>query len=105
MDCRLIVDLTQVVLTRKVGDDKSPLALQRPTTPLTDKDILCHHHHILTRNLPGLEPDLQRVQGYLIATHIGEVAVEMWRDREAKARARKVDGEKGFPELLDTNLP
>ena len=44
------------------------------------------------------------MQGSLIANHIGEVAVELRRDREAKKQSRKVDEEKGVPDLLGTNM-
>ena len=43
------------------------------------------------------------MHGSLIANHIGEVAVELCHDREAKAQARKVDDKKGVPDLLGTN--
>ena len=78
-----------------MGDNKSPLDLQRPTALLADRDILCHCHHMLTRHLPGLETSLQGVQGSLIATHIGGVAVELRRDKEAKSQSRKTDDKKG----------
>ena len=40
----------------------------------------------------------------LIATQIGKVVVELRRDREAKALARKADEEKVIPDLLGSNL-
>ena len=46
---------------------------------------------MLTRHLPGLDPSLQRFQESLIANHIGEVVVDMSRDREAKVLTCKVD--------------
>ena len=87
-----------------MGDNKSPLARLRPTAPLANKYLLCHHHHMLTRHLPGLDYDLQMVQGLLIATHIREVAVEFWQDREAKAQAQKSDNKKGISDLLGEKL-
>ena len=71
----------------KVGDDKLPLALTRPTAPLADGYLLRQCHHMLTNHLPGLDPALLRVLGSLIATHIGKVAVEFRHDREAKEQA------------------
>ena len=59
---------------------------------------------MITRLLPCMEPALQRVQGLLIATHIGNVAVGMSRDREAKALAFQEDAEKGVPDLVGSNL-
>ena len=52
----------------------------------------------------GWNPDLQRVQGSLITTYIGEVAVEMSRDMEAKYLERQEDKEKGIMDLLGSNL-
>ena len=59
---------------------------------------------MITRHLPGLDPALQRFQGFLIVTHTGEVAVEMRRDREEKSLALQADKEKGIPDLLGSNL-
>ena len=73
--CRPIINWLRVALTLNTGNDKSPLAMPRPTAPLSDGDPLCHWHHMLTRHLPRLDPDLQKVQGLIIATQIGEVAV------------------------------
>ena len=81
VDFWMILDWLQVASTKKVGNDKSPLALPRPTAPLADRDIIRHLHHMLTRHLPRIDPSLQRVQGLLIVTHTGEVSVEMRRDR------------------------
>ena len=47
---------------------------------------------------------LQSVQGLIIATHIGEVEVEMWKDRYMKALTCKTDEEKEIPNLLGFNL-
>ena len=60
-----------------------------PTTPLADRDILRYQHHILTCHLPRLYPALQRVQGLIIVTYIGKLAVEIIRDSEAKELARQ----------------
>ena len=70
--------------------------MPRLTAPLADGDVLHHRHHMLTRHLPRLDPALKRVQGLLIATHIGKVAVYMKRDREAKAQARNTDKKRGY---------
>ena len=51
--------------------------------------------HAHNRHLPGMEPFLQRFQGLLIATHIREAAMDMIKDREAKALARQADADKG----------
>ena len=59
---------------------------------------------MLTRHLPRLYPNLKKVQGSLIATHIGDVAVEMRRDREVKALACQTDSEKGVMDLIGSNL-
>ena len=51
-----------------------------------------------------MEPAIERVKGLLIATHIGEAALELRRDREAKVLACKADDEKGIPDLLGYKL-
>ena len=91
VDCRPILDWPRVALTKNVGGNKFPLSLPRPTAPLVDGDPILHLHHILNGQLPRLDPALQRVQGSLIATHIGEVAMKILWDREAKAQAIKSD--------------
>ena len=48
---------------------------------MANGDLLQHSHHMLTHHLLGMDPAFQRVQGFLIATHIKEVAVGMRRDR------------------------
>ena len=75
VDCRQIIDWLCVAPTKKVGDDKSTLALPRPTAILSDRDLLHHRHQMLTRHLSRLDPALQRVHESLIAIHIREVAV------------------------------
>ena len=79
--CRPIINWLRVSLTMKMGKENSPLAMPQPTVPLNDGDLLWHRHHMLTRHLPGMDPTLQRFQGLLIATHIGEVGVDLRRDR------------------------
>ena len=103
-DCWPIVDWICVALMKKVGDEKLPLDLPRPTTLLTVRDLLLHRHHMLTLNLPRIEPAFQRVQGLLIGTHTREVSVEMQRERETNTHARKADEENRVPDLLITNL-
>ena len=76
----------------------------RPAAPLAVRYLNHHHHNILTRHLPRLDPALQMVQVVLIATHIREIGVEMRQDREAKAQSRKGYEEKGVLDLLGTNL-
>ena len=78
-----------------MGNDNFPLAMPQTTLPLTYGDLLHRRHHMLTHHLPGLDLALQRVQGSLIATHIGEVVVELRQDRESKALACKADNNKG----------
>ena len=82
VDCRTIMDWLRDALTKKVEDDKLPFAMPRPTAPLADGNLLRHLHHMLNQHLPELDPSLQSVQGSLIATHVGEVTVEFWCDRE-----------------------
>ena len=77
VDCRPILYWLRVALTKNVGNYKSPLYLLRPTALLDDRDLITHRHHNLTRHLPRLDLALQRVQGSLIATQIGEVTVEI----------------------------
>ena len=76
-DFLLIMYWLRDVLTKKVGDDKLPLTVQRPTAPLADRYLIRHCHHMLTWNLPGLCPTQQRMYVLLIATHIWGFAVEM----------------------------
>ena len=51
-----------------------------------------------------MEPDIYRVQGFLVATHSREVAVKLRRDRESKAQSCKADDDKGIPYLMGDNL-
>ena len=88
VDFRTIIYWLLVALTKKVGDNKLPLALTRSNAPLAYGDLLLHCHHMLTRHLPRMEPYFHRVKGSLIATHIREVVLELRQDREAKAQAR-----------------
>ena len=104
VDCLPIIDWLHVALTLKTGDDKSPLAMPRPTAPLADGYLLRHRHHMLARHLPGMDPAFQRVQGLLIATHIWDIAVAMGRGRETKALVCQLDAEKGVPDLLGSKL-
>ena len=87
-----------------MGNDKSTLDIPQTTTPLDNRDLLRHHHHMLNHYLPGLEPTFQSVQESLIVTHIGETTVELRQDRKAKALACKANDEKGIPDLLRSNL-
>ena len=59
---------------------------------------------MITRHLPGMEPALRRVKILLIANHIGNVAVGMRRDKEAKALACQAYAEKGVPDLVGSKL-
>ena len=63
-------------------------------------EIIRHYHQILIRHLPRQEPALQHVQGSLIATHIGEVGVELQQNREEKARVVDLGKSKGFTNVL-----
>ena len=101
---RPIIDWILVSLTLKNGDYKSPLAMLRSAAPLADGDLLQHRHNILTCHLPRMYPSLQRVQGSLIVTHIGDVVVEMSRDIWEEALACQADKEKGIPDLLGSNI-
>ena len=104
VDFRPIIDWLHVAMTKKVGDNKSPLAMLRSTAPLADRDILRPLHHMLTQHHQGLDPALQRVKGSLITTHIREVAFKLLFDREAKAQAQKADSKKGILDPLGSNL-
>ena len=104
VDCLPIIEWLSFVLTLKTGDNKSPLDMLRPNAPLEDLDILSHWNNMLTHHLPGMEPALQSIQGLLIATHIGDVSVEMRGDRESKDLACQADAEKRVPDLLGFNL-
>ena len=53
--CRLMIDWLSVALTKKVGDNKSPLSMPQPTAPLAKGDCLCHHHHMFTQHIPRLD--------------------------------------------------
>ena len=48
VDFQPIIDCLCDYLTNKVGDDKLPLAMLRPTAPLSEGYLLRHHHHMLT---------------------------------------------------------
>ena len=54
VDYRPIIDWLRVALTKKVGVDKSPLAMPCPTTPLENSNVLHHNHHMLTQHLPWI---------------------------------------------------
>ena len=71
---------------------------------MADRELIRHRHHMLTHHLTRLDLALQRVQGSLITTHIGDFAVEMRRDREAKALERKAGKEKGISDFLGYSL-
>ena len=59
---------------------------------------------MITCHIPRMEPALQRFQVLLIKNHIWEGAVEMRRDREAKAMAHQVNTKKGVPGFLGSNI-
>ena len=63
VDYHPIMDLFRVALTLKTENNKSPLAMPRPTRPMADGDLLCNRHHMITCHLPWLEPSLQRFHG------------------------------------------
>ena len=98
--CHPILDSLCVALTHKTGNDKSPLAMPLPTITRAIGYLLWHRHHMLTRHIISIDPTLQRVQVSLTANHIGEVAVDMSRDRYSKALANKAYKEKRIPYLL-----
>ena len=78
VDCLPIINWLWVALTRKSGiDQMSTLAMLQPNSTLRDVKLKHHYHQAITRHLSGIDSVLQRVQGLLIATQIGEVAVEM----------------------------
>ena len=105
VDFRHILDWLRVALTRKRGTyQPSPLAISRPTAPLVDVYLTRHRHQFLTRHLPGLFTVLQRMQGLLITTHIGEVVLDMRQDREEKTCVRYLGEIKVFSNLLGGNI-
>ena len=77
-DCQPIIDWIRFALTRKSGDNQlSPLSMPRPTTLPMYGELFHHWHYVTFHHLPGCDPDLQCAQGSLIATHIGEVVVDL----------------------------
>ena len=58
---------------------------------------------MLTQHLSGLDPTHQRFQGSLIATHIGEVAVETMRLVELYQEDTYM--ESPYPYKYETQLP
>ena len=72
VDFRPLTDWLRVEITKKISIyQPSPLTMLRPTDPLAYGDLILYRHQVLTCHIPGLDPTLQRVQGFLIATHIG----------------------------------
>ena len=83
---------------RKSGDYQPyPLSMPQPTNLFIVRDLLRHRNHILIRHIPKHDPALQRVQGYLIASHIGEMALELHQDREDKMRVREQAKKRVYP--------
>ena len=104
-DCLPISRWTQVDSTSKGGDDQLyPLAMPRTTNTVMDEGPIHHQNNIPIRHLPGQDPFLQHFQGSLIASHIGEVTVELLHDHEKRARINDQPDNKGVPEFLRTNL-
>ena len=56
VDCRTIIYWLCITLTKNVVYDKLSLDISQSTTLLTDGDLICHCHHILTQHLPRAEP-------------------------------------------------
>ena len=80
-DCHPLIDWLRVALTRKEGQyQTSPLVIPWLTTLLMYEYLLHYWYPILVNNLPGLDPSLTQAQGFLIAIHIGQVAVELRKD-------------------------
>ena len=52
VDFRKIIDWLCIALTKKVVDDKPSLTIPQSTTLLTDRDLICHCHHMLTQHPP-----------------------------------------------------
>ena len=104
VDCHPIIFWICVILSLETGNNKSPLDMLHSTVPLTNGYLLRHQNHMLNRHLLGMDPAIQRVQGLLITIHTGDVAVEMRRDREAKAMSRQADEEKEITDLLGYKL-
>ena len=75
---RPIISCIRVSHMRKGGCGYlPPLAIPRPNPPLTNRNLLWHQHTVLVNYLPRINSSLQRVQGYLIANHTGEVMVDL----------------------------
>ena len=85
-------------------DQQSLLAMYRPTGPLANGNLMCHHQQVITPHLPGLVPVLKHIHRSLIATHIREVAVDVRGDQEEKAWVREHVESKVVPDFLGTNL-
>ena len=80
------MDWILVTLTQKSRVyQTTPLSMLRPTAPLMDEDLLRHRHHVLLCYLPRCDPALKHVQDSLIATHVGEVSVDLIQDEEKKS--------------------
>ena len=69
-----------------------------------DGNPLHHNHNILLRHLLGLNLYLQCAQGCLIMKHVGEVMVDIRRDRKEKYCIHTQANNKGYTELFGTKL-
>ena len=104
-DYKPIIDWIRVSLMQESREDHPyPLAMPQPTNLFIGRDLLRHRNHILIRHIPKHNPALQRVQGYLIASHIEEMALDLQQDREDKMRVREQAENKGVTEFLGTNI-
>ena len=78
VDCRPIVEWLRVALTKNSEEEQPHYPeMTRPTSLLMDGDLIRQCHQIVTCHLPGIDPVVQYMMGSLIATHTGEVAVDL----------------------------
>ena len=82
----------------------SPLFMYKPMEPLMDKVLLKHRSRILVMHLSGIYPETSRLQGSLIATHIGKVAVDLRQDHKEKAKLQGQAEAKVVTEFFTSNL-
>ena len=100
-----MIDCLRVAFTYKSGDDQMlPIVMLKPTMPLMDGNLICHHQNILIHFLLGLIPSLSCAQVYLINTHIGEGPMELFQYREEKERLCAQADTKGVLKFFGNNL-
>ena len=68
-----------------------------------ERDFLQHIHNVLVRHLSVSDLALQYAQGFLIATHIGNLTIELFRNQELKSWVKEQYYNKRFPDFVRTN--